>query len=199
MGMDICYITDHDLPTENLNEFVKEFQKQTKTDKIIATTIQNSFPDIVDKNDDTWYIFYENSNHIEILSNQFNIYVYKKTIDIVDFNGTCINWNTMMRYLEYDIETAKNWHNEIIELFKQFIVPIFHSTKLMLLADSFCERHEKLIDYIIDEGKTIEEALTLNKTFEKPCKVYRDQNIFGIKESEYWDGDFGPIFLINLT
>ena len=47
MGMDICYITDHDLPTENLNEFVKEFQKQTKTDKIIATTIQNSFPDIV--------------------------------------------------------------------------------------------------------------------------------------------------------
>ena len=38
-----------------------------------------------------------------------------------------------------------------------------------------------------------------NKTFDNPCKVYRDQNIFGIKESEYWDGDFGPIFLINLT
>ena len=132
---------------------------------------------------------------------KFEFRVFPNTLDVSsfvmgNFDISNTRWYMMLNFFEQDIDLAKKWKDSTIGYFKSFVVPIFHSNKLMLIADAGM-RHCCLEDFIMD-GKTIEETLALNQAFDIPCKVYCNDEAFGIKKSDYWDGEIGPIFLFNL-
>ena len=83
------------------------------------------------------------------------------------------------------------------------LIKVFHSTKLLLTADSSSYQHETLCnDYLMEQGKTIDEALAMNKSFNPPCKVWRNNEAFGRAESDYkgdMDNCAGPFFIFDVV
>ena len=201
MGVDIYRYVDHDLPTDNIESFVSEFKKRVNSENIVLENVE-CVPDWENKKDDVWYIFIDSCDNYNIFYNELEFWVCKKVLNVryveIDGKEDCARWWFMIRYFESDFEYAKKWVNGTINFLKQNVIPIFHSTKLLLLADSSSQRHEHLDDCLDYDGKTIDEALELNKEFGVPCKVYKNEEAIGIKESDYWDGEIGPIFLFDL-
>jgi len=203
MGVDICHYVDHDLPTDNIEAFVREFKKRVKSDNVVIQTEEEFCYDFDDIHDNIWYVYQENQETILVHYNdEFVFYVYKKSLDVfnvrIEGETDCTRWYMMIRSFESDPEYAKIWIDETIGFMKQIVVPIFHSKKMMLLADSSSLRHDYMENYLIDNGKSIDEALELNKTFNPPCKVYWNYDAIEINENDYFDGDIGPIFMFDL-
>ena len=202
MGIDICHYADHDLQTESVESFVNELKKRVNSEKIIVTIGEDYNSTLLNEENDVWHIYYQDENNIDVYCNQLEFAIHKKVLDVfnVKINNQIdiLRWNKMVNNFENDLDNATKWLNGTLAFLRQNVVPIFHSTKLLILADSFSDRHCDLFDYMIDNGKTIDEALEYNQSFEIPCKVYKNHEALGIKESDYWDGDFGPIFLFDL-
>lgn len=202
MSIDICHYVDHDLPTESVDSFVNGLKNRVNSEKIIVKNGDDYHYTLSNVENDVWYIYYKDENNIQVYCNQLEFAVYKKALDVfnvkIDNKIDLLRWDKMVNNFENDLDKAKKWLNGTLDFLRQNVVPIFHSTKLLILADSFSNRHSDLFDFIIEGGKSIDEALEYNKTFDIPCKVYKNNEAIGIKESDYWDGDFGPIFLFDL-
>ena len=201
MGVDIYRYLDHDLPTDNIESFVNELKKRVNSENIVLETVE-CVPEWENKKDDVWYIFIDPCDIYNIFHNELEFSVYKKALEVryveIDGKEDSSRWPFLLNYFESEIEYGKKWINGTIKFLKQNFVPIFHSTKLLVLADNRGYRHEFLDDCIEYDGKTIDEAIELNKKFDVPCKVYTNEEAIGIKESDYWDGEIGPIFLFDL-
>lgn len=134
MGVDICHYVDQDLPTDNIEAFVREFKKRVKSDNVVIQTEEEFCYDFDDIHDNIWYVYQENQETILVHYNdEFVFYVYKKSLDVfnvrIEGETDCTRWYMMIRSFESDPEYAKIWIDETIGFMKQIVVPIFHSKK----------------------------------------------------------------------
>ena len=206
MGVDICYFLDHDLPTDNAKDFLKEFKKRVKGKKVILHDCEKQYWCNVEQENNVWYIKYLETFEGTFCSHVFNLSVsyknknyeielsiYRKCIEIdeMKYKGQPIpaycRWNRMYTFLqddktfdEYTLYIARNWINNMLERYKEFLNPIFHSSKVLLTEDSSSFRHETLAgDFIMEKGLSIDEALDKNNEFASPCTVLKNENCFG--------------------
>lgn len=215
MGVDILYFIDHDLPTDTPQIFYEEFKKRVcNTDVILHNVNKSPFRDInIKKN--TWYILYldgysEFVLHYEVDNYEFHLEVYKKTvrIDNIDFNNKTafdyLRWYHLIAYLKENKLEGRKWLKIPISIYKKYLKTIFHSQKLLLIADSSSYRHETLYGELIDEnnGKSIDHIIELNKSFSSPCKIWKNEDAFGRPESDYWSNhehEVDAFFIFDLN
>ena len=74
MGVDICYFLDHDLPTDNAENFLKEFRKRVKGKKVILHDCDKQYWCDVEQEKNAWYIKYEGT----FCSHAFWLYISYK-------------------------------------------------------------------------------------------------------------------------
>ena len=105
-------------------------------------------------------------------------------------------------FMEND-SRCHEWFSTMITTLKETLVPILHSKKLLLTADSSSYTHETMYgDFLMDQGKTIDEALEMNNTFNPPCNIWKNEEAFGRPETDYDslndDDCGGPFFVFDL-
>lgn len=213
MSIDILYFMDHDLPIDDFRKFCTEFKKRVKGNAYILDDYDASKPNIPVT--DIWHIErfsdYEDEIHLSYNGKnlQCSLGVYKNTVEIRDteINGESgfdwFKWNHMVDIFETDRPiSGKEWKNKIIDTCRNYFTPILHSTKILLTADSSSYRHETLaFNFLMEQGKSIDEALEMNKSFSPPCKVWRNDEAFGRKYEDYYDTDvnssIGALFVFD--
>ena len=200
MGVDICFFIDHDLPADNPQLFYEEFRKRTNRDVFLHNCDEVPFQNIIHKSD-TFYILYsDNYSDISIEYEKDNylflLDIYKKTVYVgnTDCDGkTAFNylrWYQMLDFFRENKKEGHDWLEKSISICKNYLASVFHSTKLIMLADSSSYRHETIVgDFFMEQGKSIEEAVELNKTFSPPCKIWRNEEVFGSPRSDYENDD----------
>ncbi len=206
MGVDICYFIDHDLPTESPQNLYEEFKKRINDSEVILHNCSEiPFRDVISKND-TWYILYGNEYpdiclHYEKDNYSFHLDIYKKLVDVKDIEYInrknfetpfdYLRWYQMLDYFRENSKEGHDWLDKPINIYKKYLVSLFHSTKLLLIADSSSYRHETIEgDFIMEQGKSIDEIVELNKTFSPPCKIWRNEEAFGRQKSDYENDDY---------
>ena len=201
MGVDICYFIDHDLSTDSPQMFYEEFKKRVNNSNVILHNCDEiPFRDLNCKKE-TWYILYDNEFpdfclHYEKDNYSFHLDIYKKLVDVKDIEYLnkknfekpfdYLRWYQMLDYFRENEKEGHEWLDKPINIYKKYLVSIFHSTKLLLIADSSSYRHETIHgDFIMEQGKSIDEIVELNKTFSPPCKIWRNEEAFGRPKSDY--------------
>lgn len=213
MGIDILYFMDHDLPFDDFRKFCTEFKKRVKGNAFILDDYDTSKPNIPAT--DIWHIGrfsdYEDEIHLSYNGKSFQcqLDVYKNTVEIreTEINGDSaldgFKWNHMVDMFERDFPiSGKEWADKMIDICRKYFAPILHSTKILLTADSSSYRHETLaFSFLMEQGKSIDEALELNKSFSPPCKVWRNDEAFGREYEDYYDIDasssIGALFVFD--
>ncbi len=215
MGVDILYFMDHDLPTADFRQFCTEFRNRVKGNAVILDNHDGSETNVPAAG--MWHIvrycYSENDADVILSYNdktfQCSLDMYKNAAEIREtkINGKTafdtLRWNYMVDMFERDFPiSGKKWADKMIDICRNYFVPILHSTKILLTADSSSNRHETLAgDFLMDQGKTIDEALELNKSFSPPCKVWRNDEAFGREFEDYYDtgkDSIGALFLFDL-
>lgn len=209
MGVDICYFLDHDLPTDSPQKLYEELKKRIPDKEIILHNKET----VPFYKKDVWYILpcesnqeislhYENeifSLHLEIYKNVVEVREIKKD-DKPAFDY--LRWYQMITFFMNKEINGLQWFENMIDTLNNTLVSIFHSKQLLLTADSSSIRHETLYgEFLMEQGKTIEEALEMNKSFSPPCKVLRNEEAFGRSEIDYkGNGDdwVGPFFIFDV-
>ena len=196
MGVDICYFIDHDLPADNPQALYEELKKRVKSDVILHNCDKTPFCEVSPKSD-TYYILYgedclNTALYYEKDKYQFELEFYKKTVEVsyIYYDGKTafdyLRWYQMLNYFRENEKEGHEWLKGAIFIYKKYLVPIFHSTKLLLIADSSSYRHETIWgDFIMENGNSIDEVVELNKTFSPPCKIWRNEEAFGRAKSDY--------------
>lgn len=229
MGVDICYFMDHDFEITTIENFLSDFCKRANIsiskEKITELINQNispsdypfentlelsfsldkySFYFVLDSNKNFLKDYGIKINYIDDVAD-LSFEVFKGNIFLHDMktNGNdeidFLRWNHLVHYFDTDTDFSKKWTEKLFSLLKTYLVPIFHSTKVLLTADSSSYRHETLIDFFI-EGFSIEFILNLNESLFNPlCKVFRNQKCFGNKRKDYYDGEIGPLYLFDIV
>lgn len=212
MGIDICYFLDHDLPTDNPQVLYEELKKRIPDNEIILHNCEKVPFSTIPLQKNVWYVLYQDTYPDIVLHYEDDIFtyhpsLYKKVADVgdVDKDGKTafdyLRWNYMKSYFRDNMAEGHQWVSSMINNLN-FLVKVFHSTKLLLTADSSSYQHEMLCDdYLREQGKTIDEALEMNQLFNPPCKVWRNNEAFGRAESDY-EGDknncAGPFFIFDV-
>ena len=181
MGVDIVYFLDHDLPMESESVFLSEFHKRTKDDirwNVYADTEIKSFEKFFPNTQGEVYISFSDANE------KININLAQRTLQIFDLPDwdeiDCYRWNTVNDYFSKNNDFAKSWTKKLKSIIQENLVPIFHSTKLILLKDSSSYEHEKLYnDILLEKGGTFEDVISYNSSFEHPCTILRNYEAFG--------------------
>lgn len=197
MGVDICYYLDHDLPAGNPQMFYEEFKKRVNGSDVILHNCRGvPFYNLIRKKN-TWYILYLNDNsdiglYYEIDNYRFHFDIYKKTVDVkdIEYEGHAafdyLRWYHLLDYFRENGKEGHDWLEKAISIYKKYLVPVFHSTKLSLIADSSSYRHETIEgDFLMEQGKSIDDVVELNNTFSPPCKIWRNEEAFGRPKSDY--------------
>lgn len=221
MGVDILYFLNHDLKTDTAENFLVDFKSRINgKDVILYDCEKQSWTDNEPKNG-VWYILYNKSFESNFNSNKLDLFykddnlqldlalskntvcVFEMKIDGKDIPAWC-RWYTLCNVFEKNSPyNAKEWVHTMVENYKKYLVPIFHSTKVLLTADSSSLRHETLgAEFLREKGMTIEDALEKNKEFNPPCKVFKNDAAFGRKSEDYYDeqseNPIGALFLFDL-
>lgn len=225
MGVDILYFIDHDLPTDNADVFLTEFRKRAGKNKVVLyddnnnDNNQNEGDENPKKN--TWKIIF-NGTFEKSLSDfgrisifyedehlKLELYLYKKVVEVFDMQidrnnipPWCRWYHIIQSFESNNPYNAKDWVKTLRDNYKKYLVPLFHSSKVLLTADSSSYRHETLYsDYLMDKGMSIEEALEKNNEFSLPCKVLKNDDVFCRHKSDYLDegeDDIGALVLFDL-
>ena len=215
MGVDILYFMDHDLPMNDFRQLCTEFKKRVRGNAVVLDDADGSETNM--PTNGMWHIvrycYSENDVDINLSYNdetfQCSLDMYKNAAEIREtkINGKTafdtLRWNYMVDMFERDFPiSGKKWADKMIDICRNYFVPILHSTKILLTADSSSYRHETLAgDFLMEQGKTIDEALELNKSFSPPCKVWRNDEAFGREFEDYYDtgkDSIGALFLFDL-
>ena len=86
----------------------------------------------------------------------------------------------MNDYFSKNNDFAESWTKKLKSIIQKNLVPIFHSTKLILLKDSSSYEHEKLYnDILLEKGGTFEDVISYNSSFEHPCTILQNEKAFG--------------------
>lgn len=219
MGIDILHFMDHDLPMDDFHQFYKEFDNRVKGKAVVLEEYDrvgpnyedfstNNFPSLM------WYLkrYSDSENMIHLTYDDgklhYSFTICRKTVCIepAEINGEFFfdspRWNRMIDMFVDEPETGKKWINKKMDICRKYFIPIFHSKQILLTADSSSYRHETLAgDFLMEQGKTIDEALELNKSFSPPCKVWRNDEAFGREFEDYCDtgkDSIGALFLFDL-
>lgn len=184
MGVDIVYFVDHDLPMESASSFLKEFNKRIKGNihwNVYADTDICSFDNYFPNTQGDVCITFYNENEKKIT---IDLSLARRTLQIFELPGwdkiDCYRWDTVNKYLSNNKDFAETWTKNLIYIINEKLVPIFHSTKLILLKDSSSYEHEKLYNEILlEKGGTIEDVISYNSTFEHPCTILQNADAFG--------------------
>ena len=221
MGVDILYFLNHDLKTDNAENFLADFKARISGKDVILHDCEKQSWSDTEPTKGAWYILYNESFESNFDSNMLDLYykddnlqldlalskntvcVFEMKIDGKDVPAWC-RWYTLCDVFEKNSPyNAKDWVSNMIENYKKHLAPIFHSTKVLLMADSSSLRHETLgAEFLREKGMTIEEALEKNKEFNPPCNVFKNNDAFGRKPEDYHDerteNPIGALFLFDL-
>ena len=197
MGCDIAYYLDHDFPDMTPKKFLSEFKKRAAPLDVTFTGWGDSpYPDIQKiKIENSWIFYCYDTDYKSAFSSDMDftiklytpgnkhrwiIYPGKKIIELFfedDDLGFIYNrrWWSFVEYhlsgLDKDYEIINRINTTLAEI-KKFIIPIFHSTKMIAIGD---QGSYQAMESDFAEGKTIAEALnnsSILKNFDK-IKVYK--------------------------
>ncbi len=218
MGIDICYFLDHDLSLNNHERLCEELRKRVNDKEVIFHDCDTEQAEYSGPKMNVWHvnfykadksILFDDEIHLFFNNGTFDctIELYKGAAFLVDLNidgenpFNYLRWNHMIDLFRDEAEKGKEWKNLLLNVCNQYIVPILHSKKILLTADSSSFRHETLGgEYLMEKNMTIEEALEMNNSFSSPCKVWRNEEAFGRAQEDYWDdGDdfIGSFFIFD--
>ncbi len=216
MSLNLLYILNHDLPTNSEEVFLREFSKRTNGnfdlydyDKFSKKPEKGKWHLGYHSNDDSFESFFPNSVQ------GLNLFFNDDDVDLrVDFGKrvasisgiksnldkeiNCYCWDGINDIFINHVEFAKKWGRGLLHQINEFLVPLFHSTSLMLLKDTFSDLHQTLYEkYLNEEGQTIEQALKSAEAFAKKTGrsfvVLRNDEVFG------HDQDLEePVFLFDV-
>lgn len=214
MGVDILYFLDHDLPLDNIQHFYDELKKRIPDKEIILCDCKKTPFYNIKSRKNVWYVLYGEKYpdisldyeddiyniHLELYKNVAECSELEKNDNIV-FNY--LHWCQMVEYFKNNEKVGREWFLNMITTFNTTIQPILHSKKLLLTADSSSYTHETMYgDFLMDQGKTIDEALEMNNTFNPPCNIWKNEEAFGRPETDYDslndDDCGGPFFVFDL-
>ena len=214
MGVDICFFLDHDLPIDNPQNLYEELKKRISGKEIILNDCDKIPFNEMQPQKYVWYILYGESFFDKSLDYKDDTYeihleLYKNVsyVNNINKDGNIafdyLRFHRMLSLFEENKNEGKAWFTNMIKTLKTTVVPVLHSKKLLLTADSSSYRHETLYaDFLMEQGKTIEEALEMNKSFTPPCKVWKNKEVFGRPEDDYYgDGEdwVDPFFVFDLV
>ncbi len=194
MGCDIAYYLDHDFDNMTPLGFLLEFKKRIKPLNVVFTGSDDTpYTDICKANIQTAWMFYCYDDDYETAflgGHCFSIYLYdrgkargwnitvnEKTLDLwiddeeLDFSPNR-RWRSFTEsYRENTISDIEKRINKLLKEIKEFILPVFHSTKMIAIGDQG-DYQEFELD--LENGKTLDEALQnekVNKDYNvKICK-----------------------------
>ena len=213
MGVDICFFLDHDLPMDNPQIFYEELKKRISGKEIILNDYEKTPFNEMQTRKNVWYVLYGFTFPDISLDYKDDIYeihieLYKNVAYVNEINKDgeiafdYLRFHRMLTLFQENKNEGKEWFTNMINTLRSTVLPILHSKKLLLTADSSSYRHETLYgDYLMEQGKTIEEALEMNESFTPPCKVWKNKEAFGRPEDDYYgNGDdwIDPFFLFDL-
>jgi hypothetical protein len=214
MGVDILYFLDHDLPVDNIQNLYNELKMRIPDKEIILCDCGKTPFYNIKKRKNVWYVLYGYNYPDVSLHYEDDIYtihpvLYKNTAECsdIEMQGNSafnyLRWWQMIEYFKNNETNGREWFLNMITSLKTTLQPIFHSKKVLLTADSSSYTHETMYgDFLADQGKTIDEALEMNNTFNPPCNIWKNKEAFGRPETDYdslIDNDCGgPFFLFDL-
>ena len=215
MGIDICYFLNHDLPTDTHEHLCNELRKRVNGKEVLFSNFDlEELPQNSEKAD-VWHVTsypsYRKGFSLLYYDGIFSceIELCKSACLLSEFEINHTNpfdylrWNHMVNMFQDTPEKGKQWKNSMLDYLSRYIVPIVHSTKVLLTADSSSYRHETIgFDYILEQEKSIDEALEMNRLFSPPCKIWKNDEAFGRDYSDYWDkgDDFsGALFMFDVA
>ena len=205
MGCDIAYYLDHDFSDMTPKGFIKEFKKRIKPLDVTFTGFEGTpYLDISKaciENGWMFYCFDEDFETAFTIGHCFSMRLYRngkpcgwdisineKTIELsVDNDELCFSPNRRWRsftenYRENTELDIENRINKLLEEIKEFIIPVFHSTKVIAIGDQG-DYQEFELD--MENGKTLDEALQ-NENVKKDyhVKVYKhgSSEVFSYKD-----------------
>ncbi len=172
MGCDIQYFLDHDFTKININDFLEELKKRIAPVQLYILNDKDDSKSLKDLGiKECWSIYFEGDEHNldeasisyykEDEKHWWKLYVYKNTMNfcLVDKELTFssgLRWSFFRDdYLKNRSPEIKSRIDKTIEEVKKYIVPVFHSTKLVAMGDQGL--YEILEDDLTD-GATFDEA-----------------------------------------
>lgn len=194
MGCDLAYYLNHDFSDMTPQGFLREFKKRIKPLNVIFTGFEGTPYTDISKAciEDGWmfYCYDEDYETAFIIVHCFNMRLYlngrpcgwditinEKTIELsVDDDELSFSPNRSWRsfiesYRENTIPDIEKRINKLLKEIKEFILPVFHSTKMIAIGDQG-DYQEFELD--MENGKTLDEALQnekVNKDYNvKICK-----------------------------
>ena len=194
MGCNIAYYLDHDFENMNAVDFLIEFRKRIKPLNAFFTGCDDtSYTDISKVNIQTGWMLYCYDEDYETafsgghcfsihLYNRgkkrgWNITVNDKTIDLwIDDNELGFSpdrrWRSFTEnYKNNTDKTVDNRINKTLQEIKDYIIPVFHCTKMIAVGDQG-DYQEFELD--LENGKTIDAALQNEKVNkEYHVKIYK--------------------------
>ena len=225
MGCDIVYYLDHDFNDMTPQGFLKEFQKRIKPLKVTFTGFEGTpYIDISKaciENGWMFYCFDEDFETAFTMGHCFSMRLYlkgrprvwdisikEKTFELsIDDEELSFSHNWRWRtftenYRENKNPDIENRINKLLKEVQEFIIPVFHSTKMIAIGDQG-DYQEFEID--MKNGKTIDEALLNEKVnndyLVKICK-HGDSEYFTYKdriELPVWMCEFSEVMSENIS
>lgn len=193
MGIMIQYFLDTDMENLSSEEFLREFKKRVEEkceDFRICDNYNCNKPFcgwefcIYDKQYETCYS--EHYLSIEYTSPELSIElilqgkVFCVMSIIKNHKELYVNSQKLSAFKalfeegegDFAIESLMKY----IGLIENYILPITHSTKLLMIGDQWIDTHDA-VDHMLWENKTIDEALKANDAFEEPASIFTWENI----------------------
>lgn len=194
MGCDIAYYLDHDFENMNAVGFLLEFQNRIKPLNAVFTGCDDTpYTDISKVNIQTgWMIYCYDEDYETAFSNGhcfslylfdrgkqrgWNISVNEKTINLwIDDDDLGFSsdrrWRSFTEnYKDNTNKTIDNRISKTIQEIKDYIIPVFHCTKMIAVGDQG-DYQEFELD--MENGKTIDESLQNEKVNnDYHVKVYK--------------------------
>lgn len=211
MGMDIIYYADTDLIGLSAKEFLEEVERRVGKVKI-RTDANDSFPDgqwskwcdegdfegscSKELGDGNLCLCYTDKNiDVEVCFRNGNVYI-APNIDIDDEYSefSYKRFNHFCRELDEDRDRTIYLMRKFLDLVKDLVAPLTHSTKILLLADCYLDKHWRVEEQVSEKGLSIEDTLALNSTYEDPVLVYTEEDLQN-KSKSFYDDDWGVFYL----
>lgn len=196
MGIQINYFVDHDLSLDSVKTFLSEFLKRTHEDnhwKIEADTNLCDFESFFPNTQGNISIY----NFTDNLQTQIELDLSMKTLQIFSlphFDEIDCFWENLNKEFSENTVVSKKRISQLISTIKENIVPVFHSTKLILFNQETFNEHKVLYkEKLIENGCSIEEVLKYNKTFDNPCAILTNENAY-----KNYSDLYQPIYLFDL-
>lgn len=171
----VIFYLDHDIPIKSPAQFLKEFERRVRPDEItIVQQIKRSKVKFADKwIKSGWRLFcyddyktsftYDLDIRFERLDNghfrKWFIFMNKKTLCLYfdkafDF-APCKSWGEFLELSRSPNEQFEKKMDGLLKEVKKYIIPIFHSTKIIAASDKF-ESKYRFLDKHLKAGYSLD-------------------------------------------